>query len=128
MNSNFMFRAYDPHYGLSDSFTFGWVITFQNKTVFKSHVAEGMDVMQFTSLKDKNGKDIFSGDIVIAFIGGQPYGTGKVVFHNGIFWIDWLDDKEASMEPVGCLAKPFGKVREPLEVIGNIYQDKHLLQ
>jgi uncharacterized phage protein (TIGR01671 family) len=84
-------------------------------------------LMQYAGLKDKNGVEIYEGDIVYAFIGSYCYGKGKVIFHNGIFWIEWIDDKEANMEPVGCYAKPFGKVREPLEVIGNIYQNPELL-
>lgn len=94
------------------------------------HVLDGSlgELMLYTGVKDKNRAEIYECDIVKAFIGGDCYGIGKVVFHDGIFWIEWLSDREANMEPVGCYAKPFGKVREPLEVIGNVYQNPELLK
>ena len=72
---------------------------------------------QFTSIKDKRGKEIWEGDIVIV-----SYGTGEVIFEQGAFLIKWIDDKEANMELLGFECK------EPVEVIGNIYENPELLK
>ena len=43
---------------------------------------------------DKNGREIFEGDIV-KFVGGEDEtDAGKVVFHHGEFWVD--DDLDLS--------------------------------
>jgi len=69
----------------------------------------------FTSLHDKNGKEIYEGDIMERK-GNQlkPTLTLKVFWNNkvGSFQIgDWA----------------IGHVNDPIEVIGNIYENKELL-
>jgi len=75
---------------------------------------------QFTGLYDKNGKEIYEGDILKTW-----YGTGVVKFFNGCFYVDgaqkWLTDEEWT-----DLLCSFGS--EELEVIGNIYDNPELLK
>lgn len=67
------------------------------------------NLMQYTGLKDKNGKEIYEGDIVKYSDGVcLPYSL-PITFERGEFTF--------SLVPEGCL-----------EVIGNIYENPELLE
>jgi len=73
------------------------------------------DLMQFTGLKDKNGKEIYEGDIVqrgvIIFSRGKF--TGAYVDGNGNLSDDWEDDLYQETN---------------IRVLGNIYANPELLK
>lgn len=71
-------------------------------------------IMQYTGLKDKNGVQIYEGDIVKYF----KNELAVIVYQNGGFDIRSLSWKEC--EP---LQRRLGEI----EVIGNIYENKDLL-
>lgn len=75
-------------------------------------------LMQFTGRKDKNGKEIYEGDIVRAKWGG----IGSVVFDDGGFVSRWEDGNTTYRLCESDIA-----LRE-LEVIGNIYENPELLK
>lgn len=72
------------------------------------------DLMQYTGLKDKNGKEIYEGDItsrgVITFSRGKFQGT--YFDSKGNLEEDWEDDLYLNKD---------------IEIIGNIYENQELL-
>lgn len=74
------------------------------------------EVMQFTGLKDKNGKEIYEGDI-FSFIGIKSI----VIFENGAFIF------EAKGMPEGALISDVLRLN-PSEIIGNIYENPDLIK
>lgn len=101
------------------------------KTIFFGQLSyydfDDIILMQSTGLKDKNGKEIFEGDIVT-----DGYTTGDIKNHPtlGFYMVDengverWfsndatIEDFEEDVETVARI----------LEIIGNIYKNQELLK
>lgn len=84
---------------------------------------KGKHKTQFTGLKDKNGVEIYEGDIVKC-----GYGYGEVIFHVGCFMVQWIEDKGADMEFL--FSRNGRRARDnydEFEIIGNIYQHPELI-
>ncbi len=79
-------------------------------------------VMQSTGLKDKNGKLIYEGDVVI-YDWLTP--IGKVWRTDGKHTVEW-DDGFTVIGNIAGYDVEHGKTRN-IEVIGNIYENKELL-
>lgn len=71
-------------------------------------------LMEFTGLKDKNGVEIYEGDIVLIY----DEKISKVFYSQGSFCVDILNG--------GTPLHGFSS--KQLEVIGNIYEDEDLLE
>ena len=89
-------------------------------------------VMQFTGLHDRNGKEIYEGDILC----NEEYDAwewrGVVKFSHGVFGAEWLSNVE-SQSMVGSwgqkhnLRKLDDDILERQVVVGNIYENPELL-
>ena len=77
----------------------------------------GIILMQYTGLHDKNGKEIYEGDIVRKFNGI----IGKVIYEHSEFIIDVTNNKKLDYGRLDL-------IENFVEVIGNIYDNPDLLE
>ena len=81
-------------------------------------------IMQSTGLKDKNGKEIFEGDIL-------AFETDDEVINVNVFWDEehalfmFESKKYNEQEPLAELVE---NNTYPFEIIGNIYENPELLE
>lgn len=88
--------------------------------------------MQFTGILDKNGKEIYEGDVVYFYLEGTPeddYGNAEIIFSDGCFCVkhkvgEFPSNKEAVFNEYPFFVIDFTTT----EVIGNIYENGELLK
>ncbi len=92
----------------------------------------GIEVMQYTGLKDRNGVEIYEGDVVKIHNFPNDFKRGEPDFDWRIFEVQWNQTNYAFNNSV--IYSPFsrynGKTLEDydIEVIGNIYQNPELIK
>lgn len=80
-------------------------------------------LMQYTGIKDKNGIEIYEGDILRGSCGIPPTKVmGEVVYRLGSYHVN------TPHFPGECLLIDFPRFVRGVEVIGNIYENPELLE
>ena len=79
-------------------------------------------VGQYTGLKDRNGKEIYEGDI--ALMDYSAFNTGKDGQTYAV--VRWIDDRAAFMWDAGL--NYYADMRNDVEICGNIHDNPELLE
>lgn len=87
---------------------------------------EYFPIMQYTGLKDKNGKEIYESDVVTL----ETYGTCKVLFDEAMFKYVLIkpymeDDIQSEVSIITQELYP--TTRYLVEIIGNVYETPELI-
>lgn len=134
MNREIKFRAWDGE-RLRKVNTIGWVdesVDFVNTPRY-SGPAEDFRLMQYTGLKDKNGVEIYEGDILKTFSNINKYTDSFAEDIEPKFEYTTIVRDGACFKttykkrPSYVLNENSGSMVEHTEVIGNIYEHNHLL-
>lgn len=92
-----------------------WILGHTQVPYILRGMLQTLELMQYTGLKDKNGVEIYEGDVLAA----EGMYNDVVVFQNACFEAKGGD----LYESIAALPEHYG----PMEVIGNIYENPELM-
>lgn len=84
-------------------------------------------VMQFTGLLDKNGKEIYEGDILL-YIKSKSKGKGQENKEERHYWLVSMSEYGQWIMTRGDVSQSVGHATKSHEVIGNTYQNPELIK
>lgn len=96
----------------------------RNGCIYNPNTQEIVYQRMFTGLNDKNGKEIYEGDIIKT----TGY-TGFVEYESQAaqYWIKWVKNGNRYMSFNATYGDETGMTCDYLEIIGNIYENPELL-
>ena len=148
MQRTIKFRAWDKEYEKmtyfdEEDYEYKPPLVFRLDQVFKkddnyddyedfeyNDITDKVEIMQYTGLHDENGKEIYEGDIIEfsydMFVGNFDtfVAKGKVVFEEGAFYVEAFENERTTEGEAYLL---YSINLDTIEVIGNIYENKELL-
>ena len=146
MNREIKFRGWDKYdkkmiYDLCQIDSFWHYYSYSNNTGlhFGKTGPDGVSedfknkyIMQYTGLKDKNGKEIYEGDIVSSYIQtGKESSRSIIVWEDEELYSGWNIKVIKDFYPPnqeGCIIPISRNDVMDYEVIGNIYENPELLE
>ena len=125
MNREIKCRAFVKNFGMQEIAGFQTIadkfVTLYYEKGFHAGIPfEQIELMQYTGLKDKNGKEIYESDIVKA-----------EAFSPNLYQIVFLDGSFVAFTPFATVIEItcfYSSTGCELEVIGNIYENPELLE
>ena len=108
---------------------------------YKDDKFDGWEVMQYTGLKDKNGKEIYEGDIVK--VDTFDFNDNKTTIIESVVWGEYGDDEYVDKlecwmiggYPLSSVVKSWGlrynaleTESNSLEIVGNVFENSELIK
>lgn len=121
MGREIKFRAWNTIVHRMQEFTLPYLESLNGNKI-QWHILE---IMQYTGLKDKNGKEIYEGDIYHMKVGNY-----EIIFNNGCFCVNRIGRNAPvpiNWMPENCEDCMVDNFASKIEIIGNIYQNPELL-
>lgn len=135
MEREIKFRAWDKAHSVMSEvamihFGIGVVETYEPDMELD---LKDVELMQFTGLTDKAGKEIYEGDIVKVHVFMEELGENLGVVEGEKEFVVLITIKASGVmlndEPLALyFYEDFHDMSEPFEIIGNIHQHPHLLE
>ncbi len=132
MNREIKFRGYwEDGIGVDEEWVYGFLYIDSDDgdyyiqdlmNLSESAAIEPKTIGQYTGLKDKNGKEIYEGDVVVAWSAGYR-AVGEVKQRIDGLWIMYPAYQKGKLW--GLCPNPKGETS--VEIIGNIHENPELL-
>ena len=133
------FRAWDTESKAWFPFDkrYDWFNVHQDGSIIHGHNDEpcfdetdcklSLEVMQFTGLTDKNGKEIYEGDILRVSGDRSESTITQVYFSDGAFLVQ-DDFGEYEITAIGYALEEWSNGNDHAEIIGNIHENPELME